>query len=286
MTKNLLLGIAAVCGSTFQAVACTGISLTSRDGSYVQARTIEWARGVLQSEYVIIPRGQQLTSFTPTGVNGLTFTAKYGVVGLAVVQKEFIAEGINEAGLSAGLFFFPHYGGYETYDAAQNQRTLADLQVTEWLLSQFSTIDEVKAALSSVRVVGLEKPTGGNSGFLGIPGDATPPSRFVRAAFYRGTAPQRATGFDTVQQCFHLLNNFDIPIGIEHSQGDIPDIPSATQWTSAIDLTNRKVYYKTAYNNSIRCIDLKSIDFSKVKYQSQPLDKIQEQPVEMVKIPR
>ena len=51
MTKNLLLGIAAVCGSTFQAVACTGISLTSRDGSYVQARTIEWARGVLQSEY-------------------------------------------------------------------------------------------------------------------------------------------------------------------------------------------------------------------------------------------
>ena len=92
MTKNLLLGVVAVCGSTFQAVACTGISLTSRDGSYVQARTIEWARGVLQSEYVIIPRGQQLTSFTPTGVNGLTFTAKYGVVGLAVVQKEFIAE--------------------------------------------------------------------------------------------------------------------------------------------------------------------------------------------------
>ena len=40
MTKNLLLGIAAVCGSTFQAVACTGISLTSRDGSYVQALTI------------------------------------------------------------------------------------------------------------------------------------------------------------------------------------------------------------------------------------------------------
>lgn len=253
-------------------------------------------------------------------------------------------------------FSFLIMGGYETYDAAQNQRTLADLQVTEWLLSQFSTIDEVKAALSSVRVVGLEttavvhwrigepsgrqvvleivggvphfyenkvgvltnapgfewqlinlnnyvnlhpgdasvqkmsgitlQPTGGNSGFLGIPGDATPPSRFVRAAFYRGTAPQRATGFDTVQQCFHLLNNFDIPIGIEHSQGDIPDIPSATQWTSAIDLTNRKVYYKTAYNNSIRCIDLKAIDFSKVKYQSQPLDKIQEQPVEMVKIPR
>ena len=52
MTKNLLLGIAAVCGSTFQAVACTGISLTSRDGSYVQARTIEWARGEIGRAHV------------------------------------------------------------------------------------------------------------------------------------------------------------------------------------------------------------------------------------------
>lgn len=259
----------------------------------------------------------------------MVFTSKYGVVGLAVVQKEFIAEGINEAGLSAGLFFFPQYGGYEQYDPAQSDRTLADLQLVAWILTQFSTIDQVKAAIASVRVVGLEpssvvhwrigepsgrqvvleivggvphfyenevgvltnapgfewqltnlnnyvnlypgdaparrlsgitlRPIGGNSGFLGLPGDATPPSRFVRAAFYRATAPQRATGFETVQQCFHLLNNFDVPIGIEHPEGECPDIPSATQWTSAIDLTNRRVYYKTAYNNTIRCIDLAQI---------------------------
>ena len=35
------------------------------------------------------------------------------VVEVYTSKKEFIAEGINEAGLSAGLFFFPHYGGYE-----------------------------------------------------------------------------------------------------------------------------------------------------------------------------
>lgn len=99
-TKNVLLGMAAVCGCAFQAIACTGIALTAADGSYVQSRTIEWARGVLQSEYVVIPRGQRLRSFTPSGADGMVFTSKYGVVGLAVVQKEFIAEGINEAGLS------------------------------------------------------------------------------------------------------------------------------------------------------------------------------------------
>ena len=257
----------------------------------------------------------------------MVFTSKYGVVGLAVVQKEFIAEGINEAGLSAGLFFFPQYGGYEQYDPAQSDRTLADLQLVAWILTQFSTIDQVKAAIASVRVVGLEPSSvvhwrigepsgrqvvleivGGVPHFyeneVGVltnapgfewqltnlnnyvnlyPGDA--PSRFVRAAFYRATAPQRATGFETVQQCFHLLNNFDVPIGIEHPEGECPDIPSATQWTSAIDLTNRRVYYKTAYNNTIRCIDLAQIDFGKSSYQSHPLDRIQEQPVEMVVLP-
>ena len=328
-TKNLLLGMAAVCGGSFQAVACTGIALTAADGSYVQSRTIEWARGVLQSEYVVIPRGQRLRSFTPLGADGMTFTAKYGVVGLSVVQKEFIAEGINEAGLSAGLFFFPQYGGYEPYEPAQNDRTLADLQFVTWALTQFSTVDEVKAAVGDVRIVALEKTSvvhwrigepsgrqvvleivGGVPHFyeneVGVltnapgfewqltnlnnyvnlyPGDATPPSRFVRAAFYRATAPRRATGFETVQQCFHLLNNFDIPIGIEHPEGECPDIPSATQWTSAIDLTNRRVYYKTAYDNTIRCIDLAGIDFGKTAYQSHPLDRNREQPVQQIAIP-
>ena len=310
--------------------------------------------GLRLRQYVVIPRGQQLRSLTPTGANGLAFTARYGTVGLAVEQQEFIAEGINEAGLSAGLFFFPQYGGYESYDPDRNDRTLADLQVAAWMLTQFATIDEVKAAVASVRIVALEKssvvhwrigeasgrqvvleivdgvphfyenevgvltnapgfewqltnldnyvnlypgdapvrqlsgitlrPTGSNSGFLGIPGDATPPSRFVRAAFYRATAPQRATAFGTVLQCFHLLNCFDIPIGIDHPQGDAPDIPSATQLTSAIDLTHRRVYYKTAYDNSIRCIDLAEIDFGRVKYQSHPLDEVRKQPVVKISV--
>ena len=100
-TQNLLLCAAATCGGTLQAVACTGISLTAKDGSYVQGRTIEWASGPLRSEYVVIPRGERLCSYTPMGSDGLCFTAKYGVVGLSVVRKEFIAEGINEAGLSS-----------------------------------------------------------------------------------------------------------------------------------------------------------------------------------------
>jgi choloylglycine hydrolase len=348
----MCLTAATIAGNGYHSVACTGISLTAKDGSYVQARTIEWAYGALKSEYVIIPRGEKLQSFTPTGTNGLTFTSKYGVVGLAVVEKEFIAEGINEAGLSAGLFFFPRYGKYEVYDEMHNNITLADMQVVQWALSQFATIDELKEGVKHVRIVGLDKTAvvhwrigeasgrqvvmeivngevsfyenivgvltnapgfewqlanldnyvnlrpgsaenyklgdvqlqsiGRISPMLGLPGDFTPPSRFVRAAFFRNTAPQRADGYATVLQCFHILNNFDVPIAIENPAEK--ELPSATQWTSAIDLTARKVYYKTVYNNSIRCIDLNDIDFSKVKYQSHPLDDVATQPVQMVKV--
>ncbi len=126
---------------------------------------------------------------------------------------------------------------------------------------------------------------GAGSGFLGIPGDVTPPSRFVRAAFFQATAPRQSTAEDAVRQGFQLLNNFDIPIGIEFPEGKVPaDIPSATQWTSASDMCNRVIYYRTMYDSRIRSIDLKTIDFGRVAYRDAPLDRVACQPIEPVEI--
>lgn len=356
--KKLLIIACLFFAWQFKAEACTGISMFAADGSYFQARTIEWAGTNLNSMYVVVPRNFSQTSFTPKGTNGMTFISKYGYVGLAVHEKEFIAEGLNEAGLSAGLFYFPNFGSYQLYDEKYNSTTVADLQLVSWILSQFATVEEVKANINKVRVVSLmggdgsaeaihwrvgdksgkqivieiEKgvphiydnpvgvitnapgfpwhlsnlsnyinltpvnpaahkmadfmvePIGHGNGFLGLPGDFTPPSRFVRAAFFKSTAPMLPTARATMLQCFHILNNFDIPIGMNFPKNEIPDLPSATQWTSAIDLTNGVVYYKTFDNNNIRMIDLKNIDFGKVKYQFQRLDEPNSQPVEVVAI--
>lgn len=353
--RTFFIFITLILAGILSGFACTGISLFAKDEGYVQARTIEWGDSYLPSEYVIIPRNLEQISYTPTGINGLKFQSKYGVVGLAIIQKEFIAEGLNEVGLSAGLFYFPHYGKYPEYDPRQNNQTLSDLQFVSWILSQFSTIDEVIEATKQVRITSLDKqgstvhwrigeasgrqvvlefingiphfyenkigvltnapdfpwhitnlnnyvnlfpgnaptqkigditifPFGAGSGFLGIPGDVTPPSRFIRIAFYKATAPQLETSEETIFQCFHILNNFDIPIGVEHALGKAPNIPSATQWTSAIDLTQKKLYYKTAYNGNIRCINLNNIDFEKISYQSHPLDPKMQQPVDIIQI--
>ena len=69
------------------------------------------------------------------------------------------------------------------------------------------------------------------------------------------------------------------------TSGKIPvNIPSATQWTSATDMKNQIIYYRTMYNNLIRSIDLRTIDFSRISYQAAPLDKTKKQNIEIIKV--
>ena len=72
--------------------ACTGITLKSKDGATIAARTIEWAESVMNTMYVVVPRNQELQSLTPSGMNGLKFKTKHGFVGLSVEQKEVYEE--------------------------------------------------------------------------------------------------------------------------------------------------------------------------------------------------
>lgn len=354
---SLIAGLALAAAVPFQGEACTGIALTAKDGSRVVARTTEWGGSVLNSSYVVVPRGHQHVSFTPSGQDGMQFAAKYGYVGICTDRPEFVVEGMNEAGLSAGLFFFPNYGEYVAYNPDNKANTLSDMQFVSWVLANFSGIDEMKEAFAKIDLVSLDsrigtvhwrisepsgrmvvleciegKPVfyenklgvltnspdfgwqmknlnnyvnlytgnvqpqslnaditlrqfGAGAGFLGIPGDATPPSRFVRAALYQSATPQAESGEETVMQCFQILESFNIPIGLEHQKNDIPEgLPSATQWTVASDQAALKFYYRTAWNSSIRCIDIASIDFSKVKFRMNPLDESKRQPVEMIRI--
>ena len=160
MTNYKLLTLLVVCLFSLRphtSEACTGITLKSRDGSTVVARTIEWGGSDLNSRYVIVPRSYVQQSLLPDGKkNGLVFTAQYGYVGMAVEQDEIVAEGINEAGLSAGLFYFPHYGQYETYDPAQKASSVADIQLVSWILGNFERIEDVQNAIKKIRVIAVD----------------------------------------------------------------------------------------------------------------------------------
>lgn len=99
---------------------------------------------------------------------------------------------------------------------------------------------------------------GEGSGMLGMPGDFTPPSRFVRAVAYSQSAEPVATGEEVVLQAFHILNNFDIPKGsirtAKDAHGNV--VAEETQWTSVCDLKARRFYFRTYANSQIRSVDV------------------------------
>src|SRR3984893_7212460 len=107
------------------------------------------------------------------------------------------------------------------------------------------------------------EPFGQGSGMLGLPGDFTPPSRFVRAvAFSQSVLPSK-TGNGAVLEAFHILNQFDIPKGAsrEHEKdahGNV--LADYTLWTSASDLKTKRYYFRTYDNSQIRMLDLMKMD--------------------------
>jgi choloylglycine hydrolase len=125
-------------------------------------------------------------------------------------------------------------------------------------------------------------PLGAGSGMLGLPGDYTPPSRFIRAAALRNTVPPLKTGARAVEEVFRILNNFDIPTGSMGVDEEDPSILGDTQWTSVADTQALLYYYRTMNNHRIRVVDLKAIDFSKGEIRSQPLDPELEQDYQKV----
>ena len=96
---------------------------------------------------------------------------------------------------------------------------------------------------------------GQGAGLHGLPGDFTPPSRFVRAVVFTQANVPSATGADAVLAAFHILNQFDIP------RGSVRDKSTAalelTQWTAVSDTKNLRWYFRTFDDQTIRVIDLK-----------------------------
>ena len=84
---------------------------------------------------------------------------------------------------------------------------------------------------------------GSGSGLHGMPGDFTPPSRFVRAAIYSQSAAPNDTAEDAVLSAFHILNQFDIPKGAVQNSAIGGTVDEITEWTSVADLKNSALVF-------------------------------------------
>ncbi len=107
-------------------------------------------------------------------------------------------------------------------------------------------------------------PTGHGVGMWGLPGDYTPPSRFIRLGILTNYADKQPDVQQNLNLGQHIINTFDIPFGIITETGANNTLEKeSTQWVSFRNLTTRILYFRTYANFTLRKIDLNAIDLSK-----------------------
>ncbi len=125
--------------------------------------------------------------------------------------------------------------------------------------------------------------TGHGAGMFGLPGDLTPPARFVRMAVMTKFADSQENAEGLLNLAQHIVSALHIVRGMavdRDVKGNITASES-TQWSSFRDLTNRVYYYRTYDNFNLRKIDLKRLDFQAKAVKTIPMFADKEMIVDM-----
>lgn len=336
LTKPAILACVIFAGtiSVQPTLACTGIILHSANGVTVPARTMEFSFDI-KSNVLAIPAGTKIeTLVLNPAKSGFTYETKYGFLGANGLDMPIVFDGVNTEGLYFGAFYFQGDAVYKSLTEENRGRAVSSDEFGNWVLGQFATVEEVKAALPDIDVVGTYvevidsfapfhysvvdatgaaivieytdkglqvydntvnvvtntptydwhltnlrnyiglqptnrpaitvgsqqlAPFGQGSGMVGLPGDMSSPTRFVRATAFVNTALPAANESEAVFRAFHILNNFDIPIGAireNNSEGALTDY---TVWTSVVDTSNAIYYYKTYLTQAVESVSVRDV---------------------------
>lgn len=152
-------------------------------------------------------------------------------------------------------------GEMQVYDNADG--VLTNQPPYDWQLTNLAT--HVNLGLANRAAERWGQPMNG-SGLLGMPGDATPQSRFVRASMlvqsmYAPVDARQAVGLamQLISTCIVPYNTIvpsSSPAGSPKALGD------RTQWVVARDHMNGAYYFATPFNTTLHRIDLTAINFA------------------------
>lgn len=90
-------------------------------------------------------------------------------------------------------------------------------------------------------------------GGLGLPGDLSSMSRFVRAAFHCQKAVWEGEESSAVSQVFHILGSVEMPRGSCRTDGGQMDL---TVYSCCMAADTGRYYYTTYDNRQISCVDM------------------------------
>ncbi|HMT02684.1 MAG TPA: linear amide C-N hydrolase [Burkholderiales bacterium] len=332
--------------------ACTDVQIIAKDHSTIIGRTMDFAIET-KPKIKIFPRNQQFFATAPDNSKSFQWNNKYAYLAIIVMGDNNITpDGINEKGLTLEYLWLPETQ-YINPQLKDYKKYISNVQLAMWILGNFSSVRDVKKAISNVNVWGesiapigiapihivlhdkdgksiviefikgkteiydnlsqvvTNSPTydwhltnlrnyisltnqnyinkkidgktiletGNGNGFFGIPGDYTPPSRFIKTVAISYFADKPINAISGVILMSHILNNVDIPLGtIQQKTTHNMIFKDYTQWSVIKDITNMNLYIKdynslgyakislTELFNSTR--ELKSLEFSTFNTQN------------------
>lgn len=267
----------------------------------------------------------------------------FPLIGMACVMNDYplYYDAVNEKGLCIAGLNFPKNAVYQT--PVPGKTNLAQFELIPWLLGQFSTVSEVRQALSSLvltndafcgqlpptplhwiiadasEAITVESVADGlkvydnpvgiltnnppfdrqlfnlnnymnlspkqpcnrfseqlplstyclGMGGLGLPGDLSSMSRFVRAAFTKMNSVSGDSEEESVSQFFHILGSVDQQRGCSEDENGKYEI---TLYTSCCNAATGTYYYTTYNNHQITAVDMHRVDLDSADLKRYPLE--------------
>lgn len=107
-------------------------------------------------------------------------------------------------------------------------------------------------------------------GSMGLPGDLSSASRFVRASFIRLNSISDESEQSSVSQFFHILESVYLTRGSVHTEDNSPEI---TRYSSCVNTDKGIYYYKTYESSCLNAVDLHSQELDSERVYTFPLSK-------------
>lgn len=99
-------------------------------------------------------------------------------------------------------------------------------------------------------------------GALGLPGDFSSQSRFVRAVFVKENAVWGETEQENVQQFFHILDSVAMPKGCVWTKNGF----EYTRYSSCCNIEQGIYYYKTYNDFAIKSVHMRAVDLERSQH--------------------
>ena len=254
---------------------CTAATYKTEDFYFGRTLDYECSYG---EEIVIMPRNFRL-QFLNMGV----CESHYAVIGTAHIAKGYplFYDAVNEKGLCmAGLNFV---GNARYFKDIPDKDNVAQYEFIPYILAKCADVNDAKELISRINItdtpfdeqmfrlndymhLSRKQPQNNFSdklelktysrgmGAIGLPGDLSSQSRFVRVAFVKANSVSGKGETESVSQFFHILGSVDQQRGCcEVKDGEY----EITIYTSSCNADKGIYYYTTYDNHRISAVDMR-----------------------------